>query len=58
MAEGIPYQAKDIFFKSLGELYKNQALEVYGLHDLPKITELLPNEYASVRIRSFFWKTA
>lgn len=49
MAEGISYQAKDILFKSLSELYENQALEVYGLHDLPKIKQLLPNEYPMVR---------
>ncbi|MBB5323516.1 histone H3/H4 [Anoxybacillus tepidamans] len=49
MAEGISYQAKDILFKSLSELYENQALEVYGLHDLSKIKQLLPNEYPMVR---------
>jgi hypothetical protein len=49
MSEGISYQAKDILFKSLSELYRNQALEVYGLTNLPKIKELLPSQYPSVQ---------
>lgn len=49
MAHGISYHAKDILFKSLSELYRNQALDVYGLHDLPKIKALLPNEFPAVR---------
>jgi hypothetical protein len=49
MAGGISYHAKDVLFKSLSELYQNQALDVYGLHGLPKIKTLLPNEYPAVR---------
>lgn len=49
MARGISYQAKDILFKSLSELYKNQTLDVYGLHGLPKIKALLPNEFPAVQ---------
>ena len=49
MAHGISYHAKDILFKSLSELYRNQALDVYGLHDLPKIKALLPSEFPAVR---------
>ncbi|KHF29436.1 hypothetical protein LR68_01797 [Anoxybacillus sp. BCO1] len=49
MAHGISYHAKDILFKSLSELYRDQALDVYGLHDLPKIKALLPNEFPAVR---------
>ncbi|OPW98778.1 transcriptional regulator [Geobacillus sp. LEMMY01] len=49
MAGGISYHAKDILFKSLSELYQNQALDVYGLHGLPRIKALLPNEFPAVR---------
>jgi hypothetical protein len=49
MAGGISYHAKDVLFKSLSELYQNQALDVYVLHGLPKIKTLLPNEYPAVR---------
>lgn len=48
MSEGISYQSKDILFKSLSEFYKDQALDVYGLHGLPKIKELLPSEFPAV----------
>lgn len=46
---GISHHAKDILFKSLSALYQNQALDVYGLHGLPRIKALLPNEFPSVR---------
>ncbi|BBW97134.1 transcriptional regulator [Geobacillus icigianus] len=49
MPDGISYHAKDILFKSLSALYQNQALDVYGLHGLPRIKALLPNEFPSVR---------
>ncbi|WP_027407988.1 hypothetical protein [Anoxybacteroides tepidamans] len=49
MAGGISYHAKDILFKSLSRLYQNQALDVYGLHGLPRIKALLPNEFPAVR---------
>lgn len=48
MSEGISYQAKDILFKSLSEFYKDQALDVYGLHGLPRVKALLPSEYPAV----------
>lgn len=48
MSEGISYQSKDILFKLLSEFYKDQALDVYGLHGLPKIKELLPSEFPAV----------
>lgn len=49
MSDGISYQAKDILFKSLSELYKDDALKVYGIDDLPSIQGLLPSEFPQVR---------
>lgn len=49
MPGGISHHAKDILFKSLSALYQNQALDVYGLHGLPRIKALLPTEFPSVR---------
>ncbi|KKE78152.1 transcriptional regulator [Oceanobacillus caeni] len=48
MSEGISYQNKDILFKFLSELYENVTLDVFGLDDIPKIKELLPNEFPEV----------
>jgi hypothetical protein len=49
MSEGISYHSKDILFKSLSELYKDEALDVFGITDSTKIKELLPNEFPKVR---------
>ena len=49
MPGGISHHAKDILFKSLSALYQNQALDVYGLHGLPRIKAVLPTEFPSVR---------
>ncbi|WCK57356.1 transcriptional regulator (plasmid) [Aneurinibacillus sp. Ricciae_BoGa-3] len=49
MTEGISYQAKDILFKSLSELYRDDALKVFHLKNMPKIQQLLPSEYPMVR---------
>ena len=49
MSEGISYHAKDILFKSLSELYKDKALDVFGIENIPKIKQLLPNEFPQVR---------
>lgn len=49
MSEGISYHAKDILFKSLSELYKDEALNVFGIGKIPKIKQLLPNEFPQVR---------
>ena len=49
MSEGISYQAKDILFKSLSELYRDEALDVFGIENIPKIKQLLPNEFPQVR---------
>lgn len=48
MTEGIAYQAKDILFKSLTELYKDSALKVFHLDDFPKPITLLNNEFPRV----------
>lgn len=48
MSGGISYQNKDILFKFLSELYENVTLDVFGLDDIPKIKELLPNEFPEV----------
>lgn len=48
MSEGISYQNKDILFKFLSELYEDVTLDVFGLKDVPKIKELLPNEFPEV----------
>lgn len=48
MTEGIAYQAKDILFKSLTELYKDSALKVFHLDDFPKPKILLNNEFPKV----------
>jgi len=44
----ISYHAKDILFKSMSGIYKDQALDVYGL-EYPKIKEMLPNEFPQVK---------
>ena len=49
MSEGISYHSKDILFKSLSELYKDEALDVFGIENIPKIKQLLPNEFPQVR---------
>ncbi|MBB6283413.1 hypothetical protein HNR34_001760 [Geobacillus subterraneus] len=49
MLNGISYHAKNILLKSPSALYQNQFLDVYGLHELPRIKALLPNEFPSVR---------
>lgn len=48
MTEGIAYQAKDVLFKSLTELYKDSAFNVYNLQDFPKTKTLLSNEFPKV----------
>ncbi|AWI04890.1 hypothetical protein [Clostridium drakei] len=47
-AKGITYQAKDVLFKTLSEMFKDKALIMYGL-DYPKIVEMLPNEFPEVK---------
>ncbi|KRU26790.1 hypothetical protein VT91_04070 [Clostridium sporogenes] len=47
-AKGITYQAKDVLFKTLSEMFKDKALIMYGL-DYPKIVEMLPNEFPQVK---------
>jgi hypothetical protein len=47
-AKGITYQAKDVLFKTLSEMFKDKALIMYGL-DFPKIVEMLPNEFPEVK---------
>lgn len=47
-ARGITYQAKDVLFKTLSEMFKDKALIMYGL-DYPKIVEMLPNEFPEVK---------
>jgi len=47
-AKGITYQAKDVLFKTLSEMFKDKALAMYGL-DYPKIVEMLPNEFSEVK---------
>ena len=47
MTEVIAYQAKDILFNSLTELYKS-TLKVFHLDDFPKIITLLNNEFPKV----------
>jgi hypothetical protein len=42
--KGIIYQAKDVLFKTLSEMFKDKALVMYGL-DYPKIVEMLTNEF-------------
>lgn len=44
----ISYHAKDILFKSMSGIYKDQALDVYGL-EFPKIKDMLPNEFPQVK---------
>ncbi|ACQ51413.1 hypothetical protein [Clostridium botulinum] len=46
--KGITYQAKDVLFKTLSEMFKDKALIMYGL-DYPKIVEMLPNEFPEVK---------
>lgn len=48
MDKNISYHNKDILFKCLSELYKNQALSVYGF-DFPVIKEMIPNEFPEVK---------
>jgi hypothetical protein len=47
-AKGITYQAKDVLFKTLSEMFKDKVLIMYGL-DYPKIVEMLPNEFPEVK---------
>lgn len=47
-AKGITYQAKDVLFKTLSEMFKDKALIMYGLN-YPKIVEMLPNEFPEVK---------
>lgn len=49
MKTKITYHAKDVLFKSLSEVYKDQALTSYGL-DFPKIVRMLPNEFPQVKV--------
>ncbi len=47
-SKGITYQAKDVLFKTLSEMFKDKVLIMYGL-DYPKIVEMLPNEFPEVK---------
>ena len=49
MVEGIAYQAKDILFKAMSEMFKDQVLDMYGLK-FPKIISMLPNEFPAVKV--------
>jgi hypothetical protein len=44
----ISYQAKDILFKTISEMYKDKTLDFLGLN-LPKIKEMLPNSFPAVK---------
>ena len=44
MTEGVTFHSKDVLFKCVSEVFKDQALEVYGIN-LPKIKEMLPNNF-------------
>ncbi|MCE4049073.1 hypothetical protein [Bacillus sp. Au-Bac7] len=45
MSKGISFNNKDVFFKFTSELYADVTLDVFGLHQIPKIKTLLPNEF-------------
>ncbi|MNN08247.1 hypothetical protein D3C76_909630 [compost metagenome] len=47
-AKGITYQAKDVLFKSMSSIYKDKALNVYGLN-YPKIVEMIPSDLPEVK---------
>lgn len=48
MTKGIVHQAKDVLFRSLNDLFKDQLLDVYGLH-LPRIKERLSGDLPEVQ---------
>ena len=49
MSKDIAYQNKDILFKFLSEFYQDTALNVFGLTEVPRIKQLLPNHFPAVK---------
>lgn len=47
MTKGITYQSKDVLFRLLNDLFKDQVLTMYGLH-LPPIKERIPGDLPKV----------
>lgn len=52
MEENITYQSHDVLFKILSDMYRDTALDMYGLEELnlPKIKTILPNNFPEIKV--------